>query len=343
MSVARQARPYLFPSGPVSRCSRWGGLSVALLALAACGGGGGSGSGPGPSPTAAPVVTSVAPLSAPMFGRSGEFLVEGTNLDSADFRVTFSGACTAQTPDYTTATRVLLRCQVDAVGDLTLELHEGSTGSRLGASPYVWRIDQPQVRMVVGNAAASETVVVTLNAGARGIADNDWALHFLHYVNGGFYAGTSIHLTSASVVEGGCYEYQRAPLQTALRPKVTARALPTRAPNSISSNTAFTFAIGPRACDASSSRPIGTIWPTFALNVGTNMGRDTVGAIAGWRAIGSFSGDPDSVRAAQRLSTLNLPLAAHQYCPFASEACYWPDWGLSQPPATEFRSVEQVR
>ena len=273
-----------------------------------------------------------------MFGRVGEFLVEGANLDSADFDPVFSGACTVQAAGPSTATRVLLRCLVDEIGPLTLTINDALTQSRLGSSPYVWLIERPQVRMVVGNATASETVVVTLNAGARGIADNDWALHFLHYVNGGFYAGTSIHLTSASVVEGGCYQYQSTPLQPAGRANVTARALPTREPSS-ANNLAFTLSIGPRPCDASSSRPLGTIWPTFALNVSNNATRN----ISGWRAIGTFSGDLPSVQAAQRLSSLNLPPAANNYCPFPPEACYWPDWSVSPPPATEFRVVEQIR
>lgn len=320
-------------------------LAILSLLMVACGGGGGSaGAGgndpPQPSP---PRVTNVTLQRALLFGQVSEFLVEGTNLDSSDFRYDFSGACTPQAAGAQTPSRYVIRCLPDEVGMISLALTNATTQTRLGSSPYTWEVKTPQVKLVIGNALQAETVIVTLNAGSRGNADNDWALHFLYYVNRDFYPKTSLHFASSSLVEAGCYEYQNRPLQTATRSDVPARSLPDRSPSSNSKNLAGTFSIGPRACDSSSARN-GTLFAGFAFNIVDNSdGKPIDRDNKGWKAIGTFFDDAASIAAVGRLGGLNIPRAANNFCPFASEPCYWPDWSAPTAPPTELRQVEQIR
>lgn len=330
---------------------RWRSLGplLAIGALtAACGGGGGGGVSDGggqPPAGGTPTVLSVTALANPMFSRIAEFSVSGTNLDAAEFSYVFSGACTKVEAGARTSTRYVLRCLADAVGDISLALSNSSTGAPLGSSPYTWPVPVPQVTIKVGNDTGFESVTVTLNAGARGNADNDWARHFLYFVNNSFYPGTALHLTIADgLVEGGCYKYQSTPLKYESRQGITSRTLPSAQPSSSAQNVAGTLAIGPRACDSTFTNLTGTVWPTFALNVANNSALQLNDRDAkGWTAIGKFSESAASTRAAKTLSAISIPPAQNRFCPFPNEGCYWPDWVATPQPATEILSVEQVR
>ena len=335
--------------GATERLRYLGALLAVSALTAACGGGGGGGSsdsGGSPPAGGAPAVLRVTELTTPMFSRTAEFAVEGTNLDSSEFSYVFSGACTRLEAGARTSTRYVLRCLADAIGDISLALANSSTKAPLGSSPYTWSVPVPQVTVKVGNDTRSESVTVTLNAGSRGSADNDWALHFLYFVNSDFYPGTALHLSIADgLVEGGCYKYQSTPLKYESRPGVTARALPGTPPSSSAKNIAGTLAIGgPHACDSTSTKPAGTIWPTFALNIADNSASRLNDRDAKeWTAIGKFSDSAASTAAAKALSALPIPRAANNFCPFPNEACYWPDWVATPQPATEILSVTQVR
>ena len=172
-------------------------LTTALLA--GCGGGG---SDAVTVPTTMRVTSATA--DTPLYGQSLHITVQGELLDQGITPV--STACKTLLPAATTqyassASTLHYLCDVQAVGNQTMELRRTDTGAVLHTLNFT--VPLPQVTMAVSNGAGvNGDVVFTLRPDLAPITVNN----FLAYVRSGFYDNTVFHRVQTNfVVQGGGY------------------------------------------------------------------------------------------------------------------------------------------
>ena len=172
-------------------------LSTALLA--GCGGGG---SDAVTAPTTMRVTSATA--DTPLYGQSLHITVQGELLDQGMTPVSTACKTLAQAPStsfVSNATTVHYLCDVQAVGNQTMELRRSDTGAVLHTMSFT--VPLPQVTMAVSNGAGvNGDVVFTLRPDLAPITVNN----FLAYVRSGFYDNTVFHRVQTNfVVQGGGY------------------------------------------------------------------------------------------------------------------------------------------
>jgi len=125
------------------------------------------------------------------YGARAEFDFYGTYLDTGLNAIVPN--CTGQTPIYVSATQQALACVVTAVGDLTVQVTNGTNALVFSKT---FTVPPPQVTLVtsLGN------ISVELNPTAAPLSVNN----FLRYVSSGFYGNTLFHrVIPGFVIQGG--------------------------------------------------------------------------------------------------------------------------------------------
>lgn len=187
---------------PISLYSTRVCATLPLLTLAVLAGCGGGGSDAVAVPTTMRVTSATA--DTPVYGQSLHITVQGELLDQGVTPV--STACktiepAAATQYASSATTLHYLCDVQAVGNQTVELRRTDTGAVLHTLSFT--VPLPQVTMAVSNGAGvNGDVVFTLRPDLAPITVNN----FLAYVRSGFYDNTVFHRVQTNfVVQGGGY------------------------------------------------------------------------------------------------------------------------------------------
>jgi len=122
-----------------------------------------------------------------------QFDFTGTYLDKG-LSATIAN-CASQTPTFISPTRQVLQCVVTAVGDLKVEVRDGS-GSIIFSKTFT--VPPPRVAL----ATTLGNVIVELDTIKAPLTSNN----FLRYVQGGFYPNTIFHRVIAGfIAQGGGY------------------------------------------------------------------------------------------------------------------------------------------
>ena len=140
------------------------------------------------------------------YGATAEFDFFGTYLDkglSADVP-----NCTGQTPAFISPTQQALRCTITAIGDLKVQIRDGS-GAVIFSKTFT--VPPPSVALVtsMGN------IVVNLNPTEAPLSVNN----FLRYVQAGFYSSTIFHRVIAGfAIQAGGFTSGLVPKSGAFAP-----------------------------------------------------------------------------------------------------------------------------
>lgn len=156
---------------------------LCFATLTACGGG-----------DTTPTVTDIQGRNL-SYGGTAEFEFLGTYLDKAAGLSVKVPNCTGQTPVYMSPVQQVLRCTVNAIGALDVQVLNGA-GAVIFSKTFT--VPAPQVALVTSTG----NIVVELNPTAAPLSVNN----FLKYVQNGFYSNTLFHRVIAGfVVQGGGY------------------------------------------------------------------------------------------------------------------------------------------
>jgi cyclophilin family peptidyl-prolyl cis-trans isomerase len=138
------------------------------------------------------------------YGQELVIAIEGSNVDRG-LRVSSSGCrgmAPSTTPPYASTDELAYyTCTASAVGAHDVRIRRTADGALLAVTSF--SVEVPQVTMTVANGAGVTGSLVFTLAPTEAPVTVD---NFLHYVNGGFYAGTIFHrVVPGFVLQGGGY------------------------------------------------------------------------------------------------------------------------------------------